>query len=87
MKTDSRISIIISYILGIVILAIGVLNVVFVHPVPGIILLLLSLPYFPFTDILRKQFHWTVPLALKIILFVLIAWFTLGISDLGDMID
>jgi hypothetical protein len=68
--------------------AIGLLNVFLVHPVPGIIYLLLSFLYFPpANSILRKRFGFSIPLVVKIILGIVIIMFTLGVSDLGDMID
>ena len=58
-----------SWLLGIVILTIGVLNLVLVHPVPGIVFLLLSLVYFPPANTLsRKLLGTPIPLVLKIIL-------------------
>lgn len=79
---------VISWLLGAIVLAIGVANLVWVHPVPGGVFLLLSLLYFPPADALfRKMFGFTVPLPAKIILGLVIIWFTLGVSDLGDMID
>jgi hypothetical protein len=68
--------------------AIGLLNVFLVHPVPGIIYLLLSFLYVPpANSILRKRFGFSIPLVVKIILGIVIIMFTLGVSDLGDMID
>jgi succinate dehydrogenase/fumarate reductase cytochrome b subunit len=73
---------------GTIIVDIGVVNVLFIHPVPGIILLLLSLLYFsPSERVLQKLLGWTLPITITIILFMVILWFTLGINDLGDMID
>jgi hypothetical protein len=73
---------------GTIIVDIGVVNVLFVHPVPGIILLLLSLLCFsPSERVLQKLLGWTLPITITIILFMVILWFTLGINDLGDMID
>jgi hypothetical protein len=78
----------ISWIFGIAVFAIGVLNVFLVHPVPGIVYLLLSFVYFPpATAVLRKKFGFSIPLVVKIILGIIIIMFTLGVSDLGDMID
>lgn len=78
----------ISWLLGITVFAIGVANLLLVHPVPGIIFLLLALLFFPpINVILKKRFGFSIPLALKVTLFVLLIWFTLGISDLGDIID
>src|SRR5690349_11914575 len=79
---------IISWIFGIIVFAIGILNIFLVHPVPGIVFLLLSLFFFPQTNVLiRKNFGFSIPIAVKIILGIIIIWFTLGISDLGDMMD
>jgi hypothetical protein len=44
--------------------------------------------YFPsVNNVLRKRVGFTIPPVVKIILGIFITWFTLGISDLGDMID
>ena len=88
MKEDVRRSHIISWIFGIAVFAIGVLNVFLVHPVPGAVYLLLSFVYFPPANaILKKRFGFSIPLVVKIILGIVIIWFTLGVSDLGDMVD
>jgi len=73
---------------AIVVFVIGVLNLVLVHPVPGIVYMLLAILYLPRTnDLLRRKFGVSIPPALKIAFGIFILWFTLGISDLGDMID
>ncbi|MGZ8550271.1 MAG: hypothetical protein ACXWV2_06405 [Chitinophagaceae bacterium] len=78
----------ISWILGIIVFIIGALNLFLVHPVPGIVGLLLSFLFFPMTnDVLKQYFGFTIPIVAKIILGIMIIWFTLGVSDLGDMID
>jgi hypothetical protein len=88
MNNKSNVLNIISWIFGIAIFAIGVLNVFLVHPVPGVIYLLLSFVYFPPANaILKKRFGFSIPLVVKIILGIVIIMFTLGVSDLGDMID
>ncbi|MET0760627.1 MAG: hypothetical protein ABWZ56_09420 [Flavobacterium sp.] len=85
---DNITSSIISWLFGLVVFAIGVLNLFLVHAVPGVICILLSLIYFPpINEILKKRCGFSVPLAVKIILGIVIIWFTLGVSDLGDMID
>ncbi|MGZ5245275.1 MAG: hypothetical protein ACXWD4_15245, partial [Bacteroidia bacterium] len=59
-----------------------------VHPVPGIVFLLLSSLYLPqVNDFSKKKFGFSIPLTATIILGIIIIWFTLGVSDLGDMID
>jgi hypothetical protein len=37
--------------------------------------------------VLKKNFGFTIPFAVKVVLALFIFWFTLGISDLGDLID
>lgn len=77
-----------SWIFGIAVFAVGVLNVVLVHPVPGGIYLLLSFVYFPPAHAsLKQRFGCLIPRVVKIILGIGIVWFTLGVSDLGDMFD
>lgn len=76
------------WLFGLLVLAVGVLNIVLVHPVPGIVYLLLSMVYFPPANaLLQKQLGFSIPLAVKIILGIVLFLFTLGVSDLGDMID
>ena len=70
------------------VLAIGIANMVLVHPVPGVAYLLLSLAYLPpASDRFRKQFGFSIPLVAKLFLAIVIIFFTFGVSDLGDMID
>ena len=88
MAVKITISNIISWILGIIVYTIGVLNLFLVHFVPGIVFLVLSFAIFPpINDELRKRFGFSIPVPLRIALGILIIWFTLGVSDLGDMID
>jgi hypothetical protein len=64
------------------------LNLFLVHAVPGIIYLLLSFVYIPPANSTLKQwFGFSIPLVVKIILGIVIVWFTLGVSDLGDIFD
>ncbi|HEX8516346.1 MAG TPA: hypothetical protein VF868_09120 [Bacteroidia bacterium] len=73
---------------GLLILLIGILNIFLVHPVPGIAYVLISFIYYPpFNNMIGKNFGFSIPLFLKILLGVALIIFTLGVSDLGDMID
>lgn len=70
------------------VLAIGVANLVLVHPVPALGHGLVSLVYLPparafLKDRLRVSIHPVARSAPGIVIVV----FTLGVSDLGDMID
>ena len=77
-----------SGIFAVILFVIGVLNIFLVHPVPGIIYFVLSFLYLPQTnDLLRNKLGFAIPGLVKIILGIGIIMFTLGVSDLGDMID
>jgi hypothetical protein len=77
-----------SWVFGLAVFTIGLLNLILIHPVPGITGLLLSIVFFPpVNDALKKKFGFTIPFAVKVVLALFIFWFTLGISDLGDLID
>lgn len=71
-----------------VVLSIAGLNLLLVHPVPAVAYAFVSLVYLPptsawLTDRLGIRIHPGV----KIVLGVGIVMFTLGVSDLGEMID
>ena len=73
---------------GLLVVTIGILNLILVHPVPGIAYLLISLIYFPpVNDFIRRKLGFGIPAVVKIILGIVLIMFTLGVSDLGDMID
>lgn len=79
---------ILSLVCGLILFTIGVLNLFLVHPVPGFAFILLSLLYLPQTNAAcSKWFGFQIPLSFKFILFIVLIWFTLGVSDLGDIID
>jgi hypothetical protein len=76
------------WLFGAIVLTIGVLNLLLVHPVPGIAYLIIFLVYFPSGNAyLKTKLGFTIPLVVKIILGIVLIMFTLGVSDLGDMID
>ena len=88
MKDEVRTLHIIGWLFGMSVFAIGVLNLVLVHPVPGVVYLLLSMVYIPPANaIFKKRFDFSIPFVLKILIGIVIVMFTLGVSDLGDMID
>jgi hypothetical protein len=85
---SANISIMISWLFGLIVLAIGVANLLLVHPVPGMAFLLLSLVYIPpANSFLRNKLGFTIPPLVKIAVGIMIILFTLGVSDLGDMMD
>ena len=77
---------IVSFVFGLLLLTIGIMNVFMVHPIPGIIYILVSLIFFPPTNnLLKKTLNFTIPFKLKLIIFILIMWFTLGVGDLAEI--
>lgn len=68
---------------GILFLVIGVLNLIYVHPVPGIVYILLSLAYLP---PVAKKLGFSIPFIAKVIVGLVVLWWTLGVSDLADML-
>ena len=81
-----------SYLINIaffvILFTIGISNLLLVHGVPGFVFLAVSLIYLPVTNNwMRNRFGFGIPIAFKIILGLILIWFTLGVSDLGDMID
>lgn len=66
----------------------GVLNIIFVHPVPSLIYLLFAIIYLPhFNSFLKKKLGVLIPFMFKVIFFVLIMWGTLGVSDLVEIFE
>ncbi len=78
----------ISWVMGLIVFAIGTANLLLVHPVPGLIGLLLSVLFLPpvhrFT---KERFGFQFSFVLQVILCLAVVWFTFAVSDLGDMID
>lgn len=75
-------------VFGTVVFAIGAANLWLVHPVPGAIGLVLSLVYVrPVRRALERTLRLRIPRGVRIALGVAVVWFTLGVSDLGDIID
>lgn len=76
------------WVFGVIVLTLGVLNMFKVHFVPGIAYLLLSLIYLPPANAyIRRKFGFSIPLVVKILLGIVLIMFTLGVSELGDMIN
>lgn len=73
---------------GSLLVIIGILNIALVHVVPGVAYLLVSLFYLPPTsEEIKRRLGFGIPIPIKFFFGVLIMLFTLGVSDLGDMID
>jgi hypothetical protein len=80
---------VVEWIFAGLVLAVGVANLAFVHPVPAMAYGLVSLVYVPPANaLLKHRFGISIHPIAKIALGVVaIVMFTLGVSDLGDMID
>lgn len=79
---------ILSWLFGMAVFVTGILNMVLVHFVPGFVYLFLAMVYFPpANEMFRAKFGFAIPQLVKIILGIILIMFTLGVSDLGDMID
>ena len=85
-NSSPMISTIAGWSFGILIFIIGILNLIQVHPVPGIAYMLLAFIYFPFVNnYMFDKFGFRIPAFVKIILGIVIMWFTLGVSDLAEI--
>lgn len=77
-----------SALFAVILFIVGVLNIFLVHPVPGVIYMLLAFLYTPAANsMLKSRFDFSIPWVVKIALAIVLVMFTLGVSDLGDMID
>ena len=82
MKNKSKVRNVVSWIFGLILFIVGILNLILVHPVPGLIYLLLSFIYIPSTnEFLKSKFSFTIPFAVKIILFLLVMWYSLAVGE------
>lgn len=80
MKTINFLQII-TRIFFLIVLTLGVLNLILIHPVPERIYLLVSLIFLPpLTGYIKERYRISIPPAIKIILGTVVVWFTLGIS-------
>lgn len=79
----------ISWLFGVFVVALGVINTFWGNdPGFGIFLLLLSLVYFPPTyALIRAKTGFPIPLVGKIFLGAFIIWAALGVGELFDKID
>ncbi len=79
----------ISWLFGIVVMAIGITNMFWGNdPSYGVFIFLLSFVYFPpATAFFKKISGISIPLIVKIILGSFILWTALGVAELFDKID
>lgn len=77
---------ILSWFLMILFIIIGVMNIIKVHPVPGIFYILISLFFYPPLDRITKlRFSFIIPYIIKIIIAFVILWVTLAVGDLAEL--
>ncbi len=86
MENPLSVSALFSWVLMLLFITIGVLNLLKIDLVTGIFYLLFSLIYCPLLDnLLRKKVGFSMPYLLKIILAFLVLWGTLAVGDLAEM--
>jgi len=79
---------VVEWLFALLLIAVGVANLVFVDPVPALAYGLAALVYVPPANaVLKDSVRISIHPVVKIALGILIVVFTLGVSDLGDMID
>ncbi|MFV8442119.1 hypothetical protein [Flavobacterium sp. LB2P44] len=88
MDTKSNVWNIMSWLFGIVVLAIGLINTFWGNDLGfGVFLILLSVVYFPPTNIICKKITgFSIPLVIKILLGLFIIWAALGVGELFNKI-
>jgi hypothetical protein len=88
-NNNAMIGNIISWLFGIVVFAIGIINTFWGNdPGFGVFIIVLSFVYFPPASVLFKKITgFAIPLIVKIILGVFILWAALGVGELFDKIE
>jgi hypothetical protein len=78
----------IAWIFGIIVFAIGVLNVFWGNDAGfGVFLILLSFAFFPLVNtLIKERMGITIPVVLKILLGIFILWAALGVGELFNKI-
>jgi hypothetical protein len=89
MGTNRILIAIISWLFGLAVFAIGIINMLWGNDFGfGVFLLLLSFLYFPPVNVLlKKRFGFSVHYLVKIFLGIFILWAALGVGELFDKID
>lgn len=78
--------IILCWIFASIMLIIGILNLILVHPVPGIFYILVAVLFSPLlNNWFRKNLKFEIPFIVITLLFLVIMWGTLGITDLAEI--
>lgn len=80
---------VISWLFGIAVLAIGLVNTFWGNdPWFGVFIILLSFVYYPPANILLREWSgFSIPIIIKVVLGIFIIWAALGVGELFDKID
>lgn len=84
----SRLSIsnVVCWVLTIIFFILGIMNLIQVHPVPGIFYMLISGIFAPpLTTQLKYKTGWVIPFWIKIAIGLIILWGTLAVGDLAEI--
>ena len=77
-----------SWFLMLLFILLGVLNFTFIHPVPGIFYLVISIFYCPPLGIrVREKVGFTIAYWIKIIVAFFILWVTLAVGELVEYFE
>ncbi|MDI6048889.1 MAG: hypothetical protein Q8R22_11155 [Flavobacterium sp.] len=89
MDNKSNVWNIISWGFGIVVLVIGIINTFWGNDLGfGVFLIVLSVVYFPPTNVIFKKITgFSIPLVIKILLGLFIIWAALGVGELFNKIE
>ncbi|RKS14070.1 hypothetical protein [Flavobacterium sp. 120] len=89
MDNKSNVWNIVSWLFGIVVLVIGIINTFWGNDLGfGVFLIVLSVVYFPPTNIIFKKITgFSIPLVIKILLGLFIIWAALGVGELFNKIE
>lgn len=86
MTTKLILSNIASWLFTLIFLILGVMNIILVHPVPGIFYILLACIFSPPANtLLKNTTGLAIPLAVKILFGLIILWGTLAVGDLAEI--
>ncbi len=91
MRTESYNTVphrVVSWIFAGLFTVIGILNIIFVHLVPGVFYLFLAFLYLPVSNalLLRYTGH-AIPIWIKVLAGLIILWATLGVGDLMEVFE
>ncbi|GGD40214.1 hypothetical protein [Muriicola marianensis] len=91
MSTESHLTMphkLTSWIFATLFIAIGILNMVYVHWVPGVFYLGVAVLYLPVTNafLFRNTGH-AIPIWIKVLAGLVILWATLGVGDLMEVFE